>query len=83
MRKLTIEIDDEIESSLDQVAGRLIYRMAGPRVPVSLEQVAVMALLRGIDLLKSETIIRTPSVGGKAVDPSESFRPSNRAQRIK
>lgn len=81
MRKLTIELDEQLEAALDRAAGRLTYRMPEPRVPVSLEQVAQMALVRGIAVLEQETIIRTPKLpDGRIDDPSEPFRPSRRKQ---
>jgi hypothetical protein len=78
MRKITIELDGELEMALDRAAGRLTYRMPEPRIPVSLEQVALMALQRGIPVLDKETVIRTPMVDGTLSDPSEPFRPSRR-----
>jgi hypothetical protein len=63
--------------ALDRAAGRLTYRMPEPRVQISLEDAAKLALKRGIPALNEEAIILTP-VGpdGTVDDPSAKFRPS-------
>lgn len=83
MREPNIEMDDELESALDRLAGRLACRRPEPPVPVSLEQVGLATLQRGIDLISSGTILRTSSVGGRVVHPSNASHPSNKGRGTK